>query len=42
MMRLSLTAYAIDCVVRGSVEVPRSRLSDVLAASDELRFDGRP
>jgi hypothetical protein len=38
-MRQELTAYAVDCVVRGSVDVPRGRLSDMLAAAEELSFE---
>lgn len=38
-MRRQLVAYAEDCIVRGEVDLPEGRLSDVVNASDTLRFE---
>jgi hypothetical protein len=37
-MHLDLVAYAADCIVRGSVDVPEGRLTDALSELDELQF----
>jgi hypothetical protein len=38
-MRQELTAYALDCVVRGVVDVPQGRLSDFLGEAQDLSFE---
>jgi hypothetical protein len=37
-LRLDLVAYAMDCIVSGSVDLPDGRLTDALATIDEILF----
>ena len=37
-MRLQLVAYAADCIIRGTVDLPDGRLTDAVAAIEVITF----